>query len=265
MEGVDHVHVPQVGGGGLVGQVHRVLEGQIPDGEGLKFGVARLHAPLVLVVQLGQAHRHLAAAGAGGGDHHQGPLGLNIVVLAVAVIADDEGNVMGITGNGVVQVGLDAQVLHPAPEGVGSRLAGVLGDDHAAHQQALAPESVDEAQHVHIVGDAQVAADLVLFDIVGADGDDHLHRVPQLLQHADLAVRLKARQHPGGVMVVKELAAKLQVELVVKLADPLTDVRRLELQIFLIVKADFIHFRSPSLLVSFFHSTAIVPQLEAGL
>src|SRR5699024_1277910 len=127
VEGVDHVHIPQVGGGGLVGQVHRVLEGQVPDGEGLKLGVARLHAPLVLVVQLGQAHRHLAAAGAGGGDHHQRPLGLDIVVFAVALVADDEGGVVGVTGNGVVEVGLDAQVFHPALEGVGGGLAGILG------------------------------------------------------------------------------------------------------------------------------------------
>ncbi len=66
MEGVDHVHVVQVGGSGLVGKVDRVLEGQVPDGEGLKLGITGFDAPLVLVVELGQADRHFAAAGAGG-------------------------------------------------------------------------------------------------------------------------------------------------------------------------------------------------------
>ena len=42
MEGVDHVHVVQIGGGRLVGEVDRVVQGQVPDGEGLKLGIAGL-------------------------------------------------------------------------------------------------------------------------------------------------------------------------------------------------------------------------------
>ena len=257
MEGVDHVHVPQIGGGGLVGQVHRVLEGQVPDGEGLKLGVARLHPPLVLVVELGQADGHLAAARAGGGDHHQGAAGLDIVVFAVALVADDEACIVGVAGDGVMPAGFDPQALHPALEGVGGGLTGVLGDHHAAHQQALSPEGVDQAEHIHIVGDAQVAPDLVLLDVAGTDGDDDLHRVPQLLEHADLAVRLEPGQHPGGVVVVKELAAEFQIELVAELADALPDMGGLELQVFLIVKADPVHAFLP--LLWQIHSTDILP------
>ncbi len=48
-------------------------------------------------------------------------------------------------------------------------------------------------------------------------------------QHADLAVRLEAGQHPAGVEVVKELAAELQVQLAAELVDALLDVLGLEL------------------------------------
>ena len=34
-------------------------------------------------------------------------------------------------------------------------------------------------------------------------GDDDLHIILQLLKHPDLAVRFKARQYPGGMIVVK--------------------------------------------------------------
>ena len=255
VEGVDHVHIPQIGGGRLIGQVHRVLEGQVPDGEGLKLGVARLDPPLVVVVELGEADGHLAAAGAGGRHHHQGTAGLDIVVFAVAPVADNQAGVVGVACDGVVEAGLHPQVLHPAAEGVGGGLSGVLGDHHAAHQQALPPEGVDEPQHVHVVGDAQIAPDLVLLDVAGADGDDHLHRVPQLLEHTDLAVRLEPGQHPGCVVVVKELAAELQIELVAELADPLPDVGRLELQILLIVKAELVHLSHP--LLSFIQSVIL--------
>ena len=37
MEGVDHVHIVQIGGGRLIGQVHGVAERQVPDGEGSNF------------------------------------------------------------------------------------------------------------------------------------------------------------------------------------------------------------------------------------
>ena len=89
MEGVDHVHVVEVGGGGLIGQVHRVLQRQVPDGEGLIFGVARADAPLVLVIELAEAGGHFAAAGAGRRDHHDGAAGLDVVVSAQALVGDD--------------------------------------------------------------------------------------------------------------------------------------------------------------------------------
>ena len=65
MEGVDHVDVGQIGCRGLIGEVDRVLERQVPDRERLIFGVARVHAALVLLIELAEAGRHLAGAGAG--------------------------------------------------------------------------------------------------------------------------------------------------------------------------------------------------------
>ena len=82
MEGVDHIHIVEVGSGGLIGQIHRVLQGQVPDGEGLILGVACPDAPLILMIELAQAGGHFTAAGARGRDHHDGAAGLDIVVLA---------------------------------------------------------------------------------------------------------------------------------------------------------------------------------------
>ena len=62
-------------------------EGQVPDGEGLILGVSRLDPPLVLVIELAQAHGHLAAARAGGGDHHQGAGGLHKFVLSIPPVS----------------------------------------------------------------------------------------------------------------------------------------------------------------------------------
>ena len=59
---VDEVDVLQVGGGRLVGDVDRVVQGQVPDGEGLELGVAGADAAPVVVVELGEAGGQLAAA-----------------------------------------------------------------------------------------------------------------------------------------------------------------------------------------------------------
>ena len=49
---------------------------------------------------------------------------------------------------------------------------------------------------------------------------------------------MEAGKHAGGVVVVEQLAAEFQVQLVVKLGDPLPDVGRLCLQVFFIIKSN---------------------------
>ena len=114
VEGVDHVYVVEVGGGRLVGQIHRMLQGQVPDGEGLVLGVARPDTPLIFMVKLAQAGGHFAAAGAGSRDHHNGAGGLDIVVFPQALIGDNVGHIRGVAGDGVVLVALHAQVSRGA-------------------------------------------------------------------------------------------------------------------------------------------------------
>ena len=95
---------------------------------------------------------------------------------------------------------------------------------------------MDKPKNVHVVGDAQIVTDLIFCDVGGADGDDDLRLVGKLHQHPQLAVGLKAREHPGGMVVVKKLSAEFQIQFISKLADPLTDVVGLHGQIFVIVK-----------------------------
>ena len=186
VEGVDHVHVVQVGGGGFIGDVYRVLEGQVPYGEGLELGVTGAVAPLILVVELRKAGGHFAAAGAGGGHHHKAALGFDEIVFAVAVVRYDQGEVRGVFGDDVVAVYLHAEALEPLLEHDRRVLLGKVGDAYAANVQAEIAEGVDQAEAVHVVGDAQIPAALVFLDIVGADHDHDLGVAAQLVEHADL-------------------------------------------------------------------------------
>ena len=224
MEGINHIYIVQISGGCLIGQIHRVLQRQVPYRKGLKFGIARLDSPLILMVELGQTGGHLAAARSGRCDDHQRTACFNIIILPVSFIADDERNIAGIAVNAVVAIGPNTHVLQLGTEHIRSALAAVLGDHHAAHIQALVLEFLNQAQNIHIIGDSQVLANLVLFDIRRVDGDDDFCLIRQLQEHAQFAVRREAGKNTGGVVVIKEFSSKLQIELIAELADALSDM-----------------------------------------
>ena len=245
VEGVYHVDVVEVGGRGLVGEVDGVLERQVPDREGLELRVARLHAALVLVIELRQAGGHLAAAGAGRGDDDELARRLYVVVLAEAVVGDDKGEVGGIVRYPVLHIDAHVHGLQALAEDVGGLLAAVVRDADAAHVEADGAEGVYEPEGVLVVGDAEVPAALAALHVVGRDDYHYLRLVLHLEEHAHLAVRLEARQHARGVVVVEELAAELQVELPAEAADALAYLLRLEADVFLVVKAYPVHIFTP--------------------
>ena len=138
-------------------------------------------------------------------------------------------------------VDLEAQRLQLLLVGEGGGLLGEAGQHHASDQETVAGEGVHQAQQVHIIGDAEVAADFVFLDISDVDGNNDLHLVAEFLEHPDLGVRVKAGKHAGRVVVVEQLAAEFQIELASEAADALADVLGLRLQIFVVVKTDSVH------------------------
>ena len=111
VEGINHVHIVQVGSCGLIGDVDRVIERQVPDGKGFKLGVARLHAALMFLIQLAQTYGHLAAARPRCGDQHQWAGGFDIFVAPEAVIADDLLHVVGVSLDGKMTEHTHAQAF----------------------------------------------------------------------------------------------------------------------------------------------------------
>ena len=96
-----------------------------------------------------------------------------------------------------------------------------LGQLSEEHRQVLLLRYMQELDY------AEIAAALAALDVVGRDGDDDLRLVAHLHEHAHLAVGGKARQHTRRVVVVKELAAELQIQLAAELGAPRRDVLRL--------------------------------------
>ena len=135
----------------------------------------------------------------------------------------------------------DSQRFQTLLEGLGHRLSLITSQYDAAHIQAKVAEHIDEPQHIHIIGDAQIAAELVLFDVTGIDDDYYFYLFLHLQQHPQLAVRLKARQYPGCMIIIVQLSAEFQIQFASKFGNALPDMLRLHAKIFVIVKTDRLH------------------------
>ena len=137
--------------------------------ESLKFGVAGLDASAVFVIELREAGRHLAASGAGSGHDHKGTAGLDVVVAAIAVFADDQRDINGISGNGIVPVYLKSQGLKLLFIDDRRGLIGKSCQHDAPYIEAVTCKCVDETQQILVISDSEVASDFILLNIGSVD------------------------------------------------------------------------------------------------
>jgi len=245
VEGVNDVEVPDIGRGGLVGHVDGVPEREVPDREGLELGVARADVPPVVVVELGEAGGELAAARSRSRHDDKGLFRLDVVVDPVALVAHDEIHVRGVALRVAVRVDPDVPTLELVLELPGRGLVLEPGDHDPQDADAPVAQFVDELQGVGVVGDAEVRADLLALDVTGEDAQQQVHLVPEVLQQPELDAGVVAGQDPGGVVVVQELPAELEVEAVVETLDALKNLRGLLLDVLLVVEAHLAGHRHP--------------------
>ena len=175
--------------------------------------------------------------GPGARHDHERALRLDELVAPIALLGDDEVDVVRIPLDGIVQLARDAEHREAAAEDIGCRLAGILGHHHRCDRDAVAAEDIRKTQHVLVVGNTQIAASFVLLDVIRVDRDDDLNIFRKALEHAELDRGLEAGEHAARMVVVEKLAAELEVELAAELLDALLDARRLKLNVLLVIES----------------------------
>ena len=200
----------------------------------------------MLMIKLGKAGSHLSASRARSRHYDQRLARLNILIMSVTFLADYQRNVVRVSRNQIMTVHLYAHLLQAALEHLRAVLPCEMGNTYASHIEILGLKHRLQAQQIGIIGNSQISPHLVLLNVLRADHNHNLHLIGQLHEHPQLAVRLKARQYSGSMIIIVKLPAEFQVKFIVKLADALPDMLRLHLQIFFVVKS-FIHsILSPS-------------------
>ena len=139
----------------------------------------------------------------------------------------------------IMYLRLDAHTFQTLTEVVGGMLSVVVGDDHRTHHETAPDELVAQAQHILVVGDAQVGTHFVALYILSAYHYHDLYLVANLAEHTQFGVGLKPWQHAAGVMVVKEFAAQFQVQFALELSYTFLNVFRLYAEILVVVKSYF--------------------------
>ena len=203
MEWVDHVDIIQISGSCLISQVYRVLQRDIPDWESLELGIACADSSLVFMIKLGKTGSHFSASRSRRCDNNQRAGGFDIVILAVSLVTYDQGSIAWITWDIIKDINLDSKLLQTLLERISTVLSGVTCDADASYIKSSACKFVHQTEHVLIICDAKVTADLILFNIRCTDYDYDLCLVGKLHQHAQLAVWLKSWKNTGSVVVIK--------------------------------------------------------------
>ena len=221
---VNHVHIIEISRRSLIRQVQRMLERQIPDRERLELRIAGLDTPFVLLIELGQTHSHLSAARSRSRNRHERPGGRNVVIPSETVLRVDQGHIVRIALDGVVVIGLDTAPLQLDAVVVRAGLTIVVSDDHGADQEAMPLELIMKPQHIHVIRDAQVIADLVPLNVQCAYDNDDFRAVGQLPEHAHLGIRPETRQNPACMIVIEKFTSEFEVKFVSELRNPLSDV-----------------------------------------
>ena len=209
---VDHVDVAHVRGCRLVSEVHGMAQGEIPDGEGFEFRIAGTNSSSMLMIKLGEASCHFSASGTGSGDDDKLSSGFDIFIFAESVFTDNVGDVGRIIFYRIVAVYFDAHALQTFLEELGGMLLAIVRNDNASDVKTDATEFVDQTKRIQIVCDAEVAALLILFNIVCRNGDNDFRAVAKLVEHFNLAVGKKTGKYTGGMIVVEKLAAEFEIE-----------------------------------------------------
>ena len=151
-----------------------MLKRNVPDGEGLVFCITGLDATLVFVIKLRKTSGHFAAAGSRRRDYHKGASGLDIFIFTVAVVADDELRIGGVTGNGIMPIYLKPEGFELLLISYGAGLICKSCQADAADIQAISAKGIDQTKNVHVISDAKIGTHLVFLDVCGIDDDNDL-------------------------------------------------------------------------------------------
>src|SRR5210317_842977 len=202
------------------------------------------------MIHLRQTGSEFATARTGTGDNNQGMCCFDVVIGTVPCITDDHIDIRRIPFGESVSVDLDIASLQFVSEDINRGLIFKASDNHGSDIDPPATQVIDLSHDVNIIGDPEICPHFPTFDVTCIDTQDDICVPLEFLQQLHLDVGGKAGQDPGSVVIEHDLAAELQVKLVIKLLNSLQDLFVLLLEIFFVVETSSLCHRKQSSVVA---------------
>ena len=174
---VNHVNVFKVSGSGLISEVDRMLEREVPNWEAFVFGVASTDSTFVVVIELRETGRHLSTSWTWSGHNDDWSSGFDVFVSSKAFFGNDERDVAWISSDLVVFVDFDSVVGELGDEGIDKRKRLIEREDDTTYVELDFLICVNKSFDFGLIGDSKVVSDFVGIDIVGVDDNDNLNFV----------------------------------------------------------------------------------------
>ena len=229
MEGVDQADIIEVCCCRFVSEIHRMIDGQVPDREGLELGVARLDAALVIVIDLRQTRRKLSRPRPRRRHDDKVTSCLDVLVSSKTVLRDNGSRIGRIALDCAVATNFQPEPLQAVLERPRSGVGFIqLGQNNIVDEETSFAENIDEPQGIILVRNSEIRTDLLAFQILSVDDHDDLDVVDEGLEHRYFIVGREAWQDAGGMHVIEEFATHLQVELAADLLASGINLLRLE-------------------------------------
>jgi len=236
VKGINHIEILDIGRGGFVGYIYRVIDRQVPYGKGLKFSVSRVNPPLVFMIDLREARGHFSAARARPGDDYQRFFSLNKIIGPVSFITDNQIDLCRIAFCKLMSKDLYISALQFVLEELCGWLAVVSCNDNPQDVDPPSSKVIYEFEGLCIIGDAEICSNLFSFNIPRVYAKEYISLILQFLEEPHLDIRIIPGQYPCGMKVKQELSAEFEVEFIIEFCGTFKYLRCLFLYILLIIK-----------------------------
>ena len=239
MKRINHIEIPDVGRRCFVRNVDRMFQWKIPDRECLKLRVPGVDAAAPLMVELRETRCELAAQRPWPRDHNDRLSCLDIFICPVSFIAYDNIDIGRIPLCVAVNAHLDSPTLQFVLEEQRRRLVFIACNDDACDFDPPLTEIINKFQRVAVIRDSKIGTHFLSLDVTRVDAEHHLRFIAQLLQQTDLYIGIEAGKNSGGVIIIDQLAAEFEIQLVFKSRHTFKDGRGLFGKIRFVVEANW--------------------------
>ena len=164
MERINHIDIIQIRSCCFISKIHWMLQRNIPDWESLKLRITCFNTALMLMVQLRQTCCHLTTSRSRSCHNDQWTLCRNIIILAEAILTDNQRNIRRITLDHIMSVCSHTKITQSLNKSVRGLLSLILCNHNTSHIKSHTSEKVDESQYFLIIGNTDIASLLVLIN-----------------------------------------------------------------------------------------------------